>query len=293
MLLWNASKTVFLMIVLLLLFNASPGLADHKKKELIFGVHPYLHATTLLERFSPLTEYLGSQMGYHIHIRVATSYQEHIDAIRQGKVDFAYIGPASYIKLTEAENVYKLLGRLSFSGKSTFRGAIIIRKDSPFTLLSQLQDKRFAFGDPNSTLSTLVPQRLLVNAGIELDELKNATHLKNHHNVALAVLMGKYDAGGIKEEVFNEYQSRGLKALQWTPDIPSHPFIATPKVPEKQFKQLRDLLQNLHLQTADTVNAKRILQKIKKGTTAIIPAHIEEYAELRKLLSFKPPTNIK
>lgn len=276
-------------ITFFLLFSISPVMADHAKRELIFGVHPYLHATTLVERFTPLTKYLGKKMGYKIHIRVASSYQDHNDAISQGNVDFAFLGPASYVKLTQFKNNYSLLGRLSFAGKNTFRGVIIARTDNHFSSLEQLRGKQFAFGDPNSTLSTRVPQQILAEAGIGLGDLKIYSHLKNHHNVALAVLMGKYDAGAVKEEVFHEYESRGLKALKWTPAIPSHPFVATSKMTHEQINQLQNLLQNLHLQP----KANNILQKVKKGTIAIIPAHIDEYAELRKLLAMQATSIIK
>lgn len=280
---------MFRIIILFLFFSIPPVMADQTERELIFGVHPYLHATTLVERFTPLTKYLGKKMGYEIHIRVASSYQDHNDAISQGNVDFAFLGPASYVKLTQFNNNYSLLGRLSFFGKNTFRGTIVARTDSPLNSLEDLRGKQFAFGDPNSTLSTRVPQQIMAEAGIGLGDLKIYSHLKNHHNVALAVLMGKYDAGAIKEEVFHEYESRGLKVLKWTPAIPSHPFVATSKMTNELTKQLQDLLQNLHLQP----NANSILQKVKKGTIAIIPAHIDEYSELRKLLAIQATSAIK
>lgn len=278
---YNSKKIFILLFTLLIL---SPCLASNDKKKLIFGIHPYLHATTLIERFTPLTEYLSSQMGLPIHIRIATSYQDHINAIANGSIDFAYIGPATYVKLTEVKSNYPLLGRLSFSGKNTFHGTIIVRKNSSINQISQLQGKKFAFGDPNSTLSSLVPQQLLANAGIQLNDLESYTHLKNHHNVALAVLMGKADAGGIKEEVFYEYEARGLKVLQFTQDVPSHSFIATSKMTERKINTLQNLLQNIHIEIKDSSKIKNILQKIKKGTTAIIPAHSEDYNELRKLI---------
>ena len=40
-------------------------------------------------------------------------------------------------------------------------------------------------------------------------------------------------------------------------------------------------MQNLHKQTG----ASDILQNIKKGTTAIIPAKLEEYGKLRELIA--------
>ncbi len=260
---------------------SSPLQAEDEKKALIFGVHSYLPATILLERFSPLTKYLEQQMGIDIHLRVSSNYQDHIDSISHNKYDFAYMGPASYVKLTSKVKDYPLLGRLSFSGKNTLRGAIIIRQNSPISSLKELKGKSFAFGDPESTLSSKVPLRMLENIGVKLTDLKLHAHLKNHHNVALAVLMGKYDAGGIKEEVFLKYQSRGLKVLQWSPEIPTHPFVACRSMSKLQVHQLKTLLQGLHLQH----DADKILQHIKKGTTAIIPAQIEDYEQLRQFIA--------
>ncbi len=254
---------------------------DENRKELIFGVHPYLHASILVERFTPLTDYLSAQLGQKILIRVGSDYNDHVDAIKQGKVDFAFLGPALLIKLTQDRNNFAPLGRLSFSGQTSFHGAIIVRKDSGINSLSDLKGKKFAFGDPNSTLSSLLPLRLLNDAGIKLSDLSDYSNLKNHHNVALSVLLGKQDAGGVKEEVFREYESRGLKAIQWSPNIPTHLFVARQELSQNKIDTLSSLLQNLHQQSGATT----ILQNIKKGTTAIIPAQIEEYAELQKLIS--------
>ncbi|QKQ27119.1 phosphate/phosphite/phosphonate ABC transporter substrate-binding protein [Candidatus Reidiella endopervernicosa] len=266
-----------------LLLTSNTVVAD-AENGLTLGIHPYLHATTLVERFTPLTEYLSKTTGKHIHIRVGTSYQDHIDAVNQGEVDFAYFGPAGYIKATELNENIVPLGRLSFAGRDTFRGVITIRRDSKITSLSELKGKSFAFGDPNSTLSNLVPQRLLNDVGIDLTDLDSYSHLKNHHNVALAVLMGKYHAGGIKEEVFREYEARGLKALKWTPDVPTHIFVAGPTTKRELIDELIPLLQNLHKQSG----AALILNKIKKGATAIIPATSQEYDKLRALISDRP-----
>ncbi len=272
-------KIFFLFLVQFLSFSAQA--ADDKNRELIFGVHPYLHASILVERFTPLMDYLSAQLGQKILIRVGNDYNDHVEAIKHGKVDFAFLGPALFIKLTQDKSDFTPLGRLSFSGKDSIRGAIIVRKDSGINSLRDLKGKQFAFGDPNSTLSSLLPLRLLNDAGIKLTNLSDYTNLKNHHNVALSVLLGKHDAGGVKEEVFREYESRGLKAIQWSPDIPTHLFVARQGLAPEKIEQLSRLLQNLH-QQAKTMP---ILQNIKKGTTAIIPAQIEEYAELRSLIS--------
>ncbi len=275
----QALKLFMLFTLLSLSFSSQATEIEHK--ELIFGVHPYLHASTLVERFTPLTEYLSAQLGQKILIRVGSDYNDHVDAIKQGKVDFAFLGPSLLIKLTQEKNEFAPLGKLSFSGKDSFRGAIIVRKDNSINAMEELQGKRFAFGDPNSTLSSLMPVRLLNDAGIELSDLDSYSNLKNHHNVALSVLLGKHDAGGVKEEVFQEYQARGLKAIKWSVDIPTHLFVARTGLPQQKVDQLSHLLLNIHKQSGDL----KILQNIKKGTTAIIAARIDEYDELRKLIT--------
>ena len=278
---FNCKTALLAGYFLLLLSCFSPVQAHDTEKALIFGVHPYLNATKLIERFTPLIDYLSEKMDIHIHIRVGSSYQNHIDAVALGEVDFAYMGPASFLKLIEQKNTVIPLGRLAYSDRNTFRGAIIIRQDSSISSLSGLRDKHFAFGDPNSTLGSLVPQRLLANAGVQKNDLAGFSHLKNHNNVALAVLMGKYDAGGIKDEVFDEYKERGLKALQWMPYIPTHIFIANATLKKEKLEQLKQLLLTIHQQPGGI----KILNKIKKGTTHIIPAHVEEYADLGSIIS--------
>ncbi|MCU7834578.1 MAG: phosphate/phosphite/phosphonate ABC transporter substrate-binding protein [gamma proteobacterium symbiont of Taylorina sp.] len=271
----------FLLNTILLLLFCSPVHAEEQKTELVFGIHPYLPATILLERFTPLIEYLEQQTGYEIHIRVSSSYKAHVENIDHGVLDFAYLGPAVYLQLREGNNEFPLLGRLNFARKNTYRGAIIIHQNSPYQSLKDLKGRRFAFADPNSTLGTKVPQRLLLDAGLELSEFKYHSHLKNHHDVALAVLMGKYDVGAIKEEVLQLYQSRGLKVLQWSPEIPSHLFVASRNMNKMQVSEFRKLLLEVHL----SPGAENILNNIKKGCVAIIPAQADEYEALRQLIN--------
>jgi phosphonate transport system substrate-binding protein len=247
---------------------------------LIFGVHPYLHPSVLVDRFKPLIDYLQVRVGQPIRIRVGTSYEDHIQAFRRGEVDFGYFGPASFIKLASTDQRIRPLGRLGFAGKKTFRGAVVVRTDSPYKSLGDLRGKRFAFGDPNSTLSSLVPRKMLQEAGVGLDQLGAYDNLNNHHNVALAVLLGKFDAGSVKEEVFREFEPRGLRVLQWSPDIPTHLFVAGPGLSDPLARRLAGLMQQLR----GSDQAVAILSRIKLGTTNIIPASPMEYEPLRRLI---------
>lgn len=244
------------------------------------GVHPYLSATELVEKFAPLASRLGREIGEPVDLEISRDYEEHISRIGDGKLDIAYVGPASYVKLVEKYGRKPILGRLEVDGADSFRGVIIVHRDSPIRSLADLRGKRFAFGDPGSTMSHLVPRYMLWKAGVLVSDLSDYAFLENHHNVALGVLMGDFDAGSVKGEVFEEYIDRGLKALAATPAVPEHLFVASSAMPPPMVEKIRRVMGALR----DTEEGIKIMRSIKENTTALTPARDSDYDGLRKML---------
>jgi phosphonate transport system substrate-binding protein len=247
---------------------------------LTLGIHPYLPATELAGRFTPLADYLARITGRPVEIRIAKDYQEHIDRVGRDEVDIAYMGPAPYVKLVDAYGEKPILARLEINGKPSFQGVIVTTRESPIQSLSELAGKRFAFGDPDSTMSHLVPRYMLAEAGVGVERLGGYEYLHSHVNVALGVLMGHFDAGAVKEEVFYEYEKRGLRALAWSPRISEHLFVTSKTLPPETVKTLREALFSLR----DTEEGRAILSSIKEGVTAMVPASDGDYDTLRAIL---------
>jgi phosphonate transport system substrate-binding protein len=259
------------------------------ERSLIFAVHPYLPATELVKRYSPLTEYLGRKLNQPVQIQISKNYQDHIDKIGGDKIDIAYMGPASYVKVTARYGKKPILARLEIKGKPAFQGIIIAGKESLLNNLKDLEGKRFAFGDPNSTMSHLVPRYMLLKEGVGIDKLAAHAFLKNHQNVALGVLAGDYDAGAVKEAVFYKYEKRGLKALMKTPKISEHLFIARKNLPPEKVKLLREALFALK----NDESGRIIMSSIKSSMTGMVPASDEDYNNLRTILQTLEKTGIK
>ncbi len=252
-------RTLLLLVILHLPQTAFPG------EELVLGIHPFKHTTDLLSSFSPLTEYLSNAIGQSIRIEIARDYQSHIKAVGENRMDIAYLGPVLYVSLLEEYGPRPILAQLEVNKNNTFRGVIIINKNSKLNKLADLEGKQFAFGDPNSTMSHIVPQVMLHEAGVEKKELAEFEHLPNHAAVALGVLSGMYDAGAIKENIFNKYKSRGLKALAWTPRICEHVFVTRTDLPKTTVTKIQVAINKL---TADTYGSL-ILHAIKPTVTAL------------------------
>jgi len=250
------------------------------EKPLILAVHPYLPSKELIQRFTPLANYLGNEIGRSIEVRVGSDYDEHIAYVGKDQVDIAFMGPSSYVMAVAKYGKKPLLARLETDGSPLFRGYFIVRQDSPLKSLADLKGKRMAFGDRDSTMSHLVPQYMLEKAGVPLDKLAEYKFLGSHNNVVLAVLSGDFDAGAVKDEVFDKYAKQGLRALADTPYYSDHVFVTRSTLASGTVRALR----NAMLKLKDTPGGREILEAIKPHTTALVPAVDADYDNLRQVL---------
>ncbi|MBI3774299.1 MAG: PhnD/SsuA/transferrin family substrate-binding protein, partial [Gammaproteobacteria bacterium] len=139
--------------------------------ELTLGVHPFKPPTLLMKAFTPLGNYLSERLGRPVVVQISKDYRSHIDLAGSDKLDIAYLGPAQYVHMTEKYGKKRMLARQAIAGSPTFHGKIFVRDDSPIQTLLDLRGKRIALGDPNSTMSYLLPRYLLLEAGLAAKDL--------------------------------------------------------------------------------------------------------------------------
>lgn len=269
--------------VLGVLFCSFTWAANAAPAPLILAVHPYLPVAEINTRFSPLAHYLEQETARPVVIRVGRNYAEHIHSIGSDKVDIAYMGPVPYVKVVHQYGKKPILARQEIGGQPYLRGVIFVRQDSPVQTLAALKGMRFAFGDPDSTMSHVVPLRMLETAGVPEASLGHSDFLGAHKNVALAVLAGDYDAGAVKQEVFDEMSSKGLRSLAISPPVPDHVFITSAKLSPN----LQNILRNALLKLKDSAEGKKIMAAIHPGMSALVPANDADYDTLRALMETK------
>ena len=256
------------------------GAAAGAPVPLVLAVQPYLPAEEIVRRFTPLAEALAREVGRPVVVRVGRSYAENIAAIGTDSVDIAYLGPASYVTMVSRYGTKPLLARQVINGDPMLHGEIIVRQDSPIRSLQDLRGKRFAFGDPESTGSHVVPAAMLREAGVPESALAQTAFLHAHRNVALAVLSGDFDAGAIHEDIFREYAPRGLRALAHQPPIADHLLVASARLSGTEVDTLRRALLGL----LGTSAGKAALAAIDPGMTALVAARDSDYDNLRTLM---------
>lgn len=258
------------------------------EKALTLGIHPYKSPQKLLKIYKPLADHLSKQLNRPVTIAIAKDYATHIQQIGEDKLDIAYLGPASYVKLTKQFGTKPILARQAINQKPTFQGKIIVRENSAINTIKDLKGKRFAFGDPNSTMSHLVPRFMLLQEDINKDNLKQLAFLGSHDNVALGVLSGDYEAGAVKEAVYYKYKPRGIKALDTTPALSEHLFVAGNHLPKKLIANIKHVFLNLK----NNPDGLKAMKSIKKKMTNMVPATDANYDNLREILDTLEKHNI-
>nr|WP_320113839.1 PhnD/SsuA/transferrin family substrate-binding protein [uncultured Desulfuromonas sp.] len=242
---------------------------------LVFGVHPYLSSTELSARFTPLCDYLSTQLGQEVKLKIAVTFDALIDQLIAGKVDVAFMGSSNYVLLKQRCDHITLLGKLK--GRQPYlRGALVVRHDSGIKTVAQLAGKRLAFVSPNSTMGYGVTTYVLVEAGIYAQDLAARQFLKNHENVAYAVLAGFFDAGSVKQEIVMQPCFKELRVLAPLPEVADHLFVAGPSVSPSLAKAVSQALLTL-----DEQNEHGLLQRIRDDVVAIVPVEDWEYDPLR------------
>jgi len=216
---------------------------------LTFIVHPYDNPSELIARFAPLCDYLGNQLNIKVKLVVARSYVDQLRRIVNGQADLAYMGPTPFLRaqdhyLKTAENKLIPLAAEVRGGQPTYHSVIVVRTDSPIKTIKNLSGHTLALGAPHSFSSHYVPRVMLGNAGLSFSNLRNFAYLGRHERVALAVLHGDFDAGGLNRDVALRYRSRnpGIRILATSPPLPPHLLVARPGLKAKWVTQLRRVL---------------------------------------------------
>jgi len=211
----------------LLLAIVPPSTAPDRKTgddkpvvQLEFGVSQSDKATVMYRKLSPVLDWLQGDLeprlgrSVDIHLTIFKTYDEGIDSLVQGKVDFVRFGAASYISGKKRNEGIELIAMELENGAKRFQGVIAVKQESPLQSLAELKGKRFAFGDQNSTIGRYLAQAELVKVGIHAGDLANFAYLGRHDMVARAVELGDYDAGSMAAGTFEDSRAAGkLRAL--------------------------------------------------------------------------------
>lgn len=184
--------------------------------QLVFGVYPSEKPSKMVKRFRPALDAveiaMARDLGERVMIKtqVMSGYEKGLESLVVGKVDFARLGPASYVLGKSKNPDITLLSLENEEGSIIWDGVIVVRDDSDITEVEHLKGRTFAFGSKRSTLGRYFAQTYLADSGIHAKDLGSYHYLSHHEAVGLAVGAGRYEAGALNRRKFEELKSRGV-----------------------------------------------------------------------------------
>ena len=190
-----------------------------------FAPLPLENRETVVKQYRPMVLYLEKKLNVTIEFVFSDNYADIINNFTKGQIDLAYLGPLPYVELRAKDSKAEPLVHFNeASGKPMYTCAIATLADSPLHLQG-LKKKAIALTQPLSTCGYLSVNGLLQEQGSSLED-NRYTYLDKHDAVALAVVRGEYDAGGLKTAIGKKYAHMGLKIVAETAAMPSFGLVA-------------------------------------------------------------------
>lgn len=253
-----------------------------------FGVAPVEAPKVMFQQFTPLAQYLSKELGVKVELVIGKDYPSTADLLGENKVQVAWMTPSIY-PLCQKQNPtmgIEPIARFLTEGKGATKTGIIVPAGSDIKSLADLKGKKFAVVDPNAASGYLVPLSMLKEAGIDEKDLGEIKFLGSHSNVATAIKMKQFDAGGLKLSVAEKFEKEGsVKILASSKEMPEHPVCVNKNLPAEMKTKLTAALLKLKLDKDNKdAPANAILTAINPKYTGCEAAKAEDYDPMRDVI---------
>ena len=257
----------------LLALSSFAAPAAPARQTLRIGVAEGKGKQTAADSFAPFLKQMNQSSSYAFEMVVFADGEKQYEALRDGKVDLAFLGPASYVK---AHHEFKAQPVTAEAGE--LRGMLVVPKASPIRTVEGLRGKSLALGYEGSTTTHLLPMLLLSKHHIKSEDLSKVTFVGDQtKKIVDALLDGTAMAGGISETLYDAHKDE-LRVLETSEPLPGALMVAHPKIGAKVIGDLRTLFvkyvptagsprfpKGAVAVTDDTYNRVRFLCKVVLG----------------------------
>lgn len=243
-------------VALLAMFAAPAfGQANDPSKTgvLRIGFIPAEDSRAMVRQSQDILDIVAKGTGLKVEAFVGSDYNGTIEALRNGHVDVALLGPFSYVLATTQAPVEAFaVTVIAKTMRPSYKAIIIARKDSPLTDLASIKGHTFAFVDPGSTSGYMVPAAAFKKAGMTPEkDFKQVMYSGGHDATIVAVGEGKVEAGAVADRIYERGCAKGLadcsklKTIWESPDIWNDPVLYRKNMPEDLKKKIRDAFYSI------------------------------------------------
>jgi phosphonate transport system substrate-binding protein len=241
---------IFILLLCSTLYSNNAGAAAGRDPSMLqVALLPDENASKLIQDNEGLKIYLERELGRKVTIHVLTSYAAMIEATRNGRIDLAFFGPLSYCMAKDKCSIEPFAAKIK-GGTTTYKSVIIANANTGIEKIEDIRGKRMAYGDQASTSSHLIPKGVLAGRGIMPGDYQES-FLGKHDAVALNVMRGHVDAGGLSQPILEALFTKGsidrskVKVIALSDPIPEYPWVMQSDLEPELKRKIRMAFMNL------------------------------------------------
>jgi phosphonate transport system substrate-binding protein len=231
-------KRLYCIIVMTMCVGwGNPALAQ--ETPFSFGVLPQRTPILTAQYWNPILNYISTQSGVALQLKLNKTPPEHEAMIQQGEFDFLYSNH-HFFPWNEAAG-YKVIAR---PWEAAIRGEIVVLANSPIHSLTELQGKEVGFPHRAAFVGYLVTLDALLKARIHVQEVIAV----GQEGIMGQLKAGRVAAAGVNSQVMRDFAKRekiDYRVLWSSEEYFNIPIVAHPRVPQEKVAAVRAAL--LHM----------------------------------------------
>lgn len=266
-----------------------------------FGIISTESSVNLKKAWDPFISAMKEKTGLDVRAYFASDYAGIIEAMRFGKVDFAWIGNKGAIEMVDRSGGEVFAQVVGKDGTHGYYSYLIVNKKSRYQTVDEvLKDAKnlvFSNGDPNSTSGYLVPGYYIFGQrGLDPKKIFKRTLNASHEANGLAVANGKADVATFNSSSMKRLTgthpdvAEKLRVVWTSPVIPDNPMVWRKALPDDLKAKIKAFVLDYGTKGPDAAAERAQLQKINRegfrasDDSQLIPLRkIECYRQIVKI----------
>ena len=282
------------LIFILSFFTLTTLYADTKC--LRYGVIPYVNVSEIESYYQDWKKYLETKINRCITMNYENSYGEIITKFSKNELDFAFVGPFSYVLTKKVANVEPIVTGVTKDGFATYKSLFVVTPEvakalqitKPLKgqagmnilknkLASHKKEWMLAFTDESSTSGYAVPNYYMKKVNMNLEEYFKQITFVGTHDAAELVVANNIIPMAVTAEMFY-YQlledkkiSTKTNIIIWeSDDIPKSPIIVQKNLSTPLKNSLQEALVSMPKNYVPRLGKTIMYQKTNSTNYAII-----------------------
>lgn len=276
-------------IFFLFVFGAQFGFSSELPESITVGVIPGGNPENVKKQGIELASELQNTLGIKTNIYISKDYSTLIEAMKEKKVDFAFLTALSFVYAEKTAQAKVLLKKIYTD--PFYYSALVTLNQNKIKRLIDLKGKTIAFVDSKSTSGYLYPKAHLKKMNFADGDFKKIIYSGSHSQSVQLLEEGKVDIIAVfsddvkgKSGAWNKFahKKNNFKVLWVSDPIPADPFT----VRQDFYDKYPNVAHSVMVSIVDIFEKSKASKKFNEvlGEKELMPATSKQYDPVREVI---------